>query len=263
VSELEFLSEPDTSSLKQTIFTGRMAEAVHEQINGWLKEGVIREVQYTPKAVTPMLVVPKPHSDQLRICLDFRLMNSCVKQVWAPPIDRHALIRTLERKKYFSTIDVSSAFLCIKLADHLQEYFGIYFRDRFFVFQRLPFGFHNSMNFFLRAIRFTLAKVQPMLPSDVTIASYVDDICVASNSRDSHVKALRILFSALEMDGWTANIGKCKFLQQSVLFLGVNYSRGGTAPDPALLTKLRNLQLSIGAHLSAFEAILEVETRHV
>jgi len=97
------------------------------------------------------------------------------------------------------------------------------------------------MNFFLRAIRFTLAKVQPMLPSDVTIASYVDDICVASNSRDSHVKALRILFSALEMDGWTANIGKCKFLQQSVLFLGVNYSRGGTAPDPALLTKLRNL----------------------
>lgn len=74
--------------------------------------------------------------------------------------------------KFFSILDVSSAFLCIKLEDHLESYFGVQFENIFFVFQSLPFGVHNSMNLFLRAMHFTLSKVRSFLPSNVTIASY-------------------------------------------------------------------------------------------
>jgi len=46
-----------------------MKEIVQNHITEWLQEEVIKEISYTPKVVTPILVVPKPHSDKLRILL--------------------------------------------------------------------------------------------------------------------------------------------------------------------------------------------------
>ena len=243
VSELPFISKPDTSTLKQSVFSGRMKAMALEQITDWLAQGIVREVQYTPKAVTPILMVPKPRSSAYRLCLDFRLVNSCCRHVYSPPIDRHALLRDLPKRKVFSTVDISSAFTCVRIAEHLQTYFGIELDGRFYVFKRLPFGFHNSMHLFLRAIRFTVAKVRPLLPRDVTLVSYVDDLCIASDSVESHRTALRLLFKYLQEDGWTINMDKCKLFKSDVLFLGVRYSAQGVSPDPALLTKLSSLPL--------------------
>lgn len=201
------------------------------------------EVHYTPKAITPILMVPKPRSSLYRLCLDFRLVNSCCKQVYSPPVDRHALLRDLPRRRVFSTVDISSAFTCVRIAAHLQTYFGIELDGKYYVFQRLPFGFHNSMHLFLRAIRFTLAKVRPLLPPDVCLVSYVDDICIASDTMESNRRALQILFTHLQADGWTINPEKCVFFKHDVLFLGVRYSREGISPDPALLSKLGSLPL--------------------
>lgn len=243
VSYLPFVSEPDTSSLKQPVLSARMKLLAQKQIDDWVVDGIVKEVDYTPKAVTPILLVPKPHSEDFRLCLDFRLVNSCCRQVYSPPVDRTALINDLPKKKIFSTIDVASAFTCIRLAEHLQTYFGINFDGRFFVFTRCPFGFHNSMHLFLRAIRYSLAKVRPYLPADTCVASYVDDICVASESKRTHQRALHLLFQQLETDGWTVKLPKCKLFQSEVMFLGIRYSSDGTAPDSSVLTKLTNLAL--------------------
>lgn len=243
VTDLPFISEPDTSNLKQSVFSARMKIMAEAQIAEWESQGIIQEVHYTPKAVTPILMVPKPHSDAYRLCLDFRLVNSCCRQVYSPPIDRHALIQDLPRKRIFSVIDISSAFTCIRLAEHLQTYFGIEMGGRHFVFTRLPFGFHNSMHLFLRAIHYTLSKARKQLPDEVNLLSYVDDLCVASDSKAAHLKALEIIFHHLEVDGWTINLSKCKLLRPCVTFLGIQYSTLGISPDPELLTKFDSLDL--------------------
>ena len=243
VEDLPFVSEPDTSRLRQGVFSARMRTAANQQIEEWVHAGIIRPVAYTPKAVTPILLVPKPHSSDLRLCLDFRLINSCCKQVHSPPIDRHALIADLPRRHIFSTIDISSAFTCIRLASHLQEFFGIQFDGCYYVFTRLPFGYHNSMHFFLRAIQFTLARVRPHLPSDATIVNYVDDICVATDTIASHHHVLGLLFAALQEDGWTIKQSKCHLFQPEVHFLGIRYSHRGIEPDPGILDKIARLPL--------------------
>ena len=247
VTELPFISEPDTSQLKHPVFSSRMRTMVEKQLKDWLDQGVVHEVDYTPRAITPMLLVPKPRSADFRLCLDFRLVNSCCAQVFSPPLDRHALIADLPSKKIFSSVDVSSAFTCVRLAEPLQTYFGIQFDGRYYVFRRLPFGFHNSMHLFLRAIRHTLAKVRPQLPADSIVAAYVDDICIVSDTPQSHRRSLELLFSARQEDGWTVKPSKCKLFQSELLFLGIRYSASGIHPDPALLAKLDDLRLPTSA----------------
>ena len=102
VSDLPFISEPDTSQLRQPVLSAQMKVLAQKQIDDWMSAGIIRRVTFTPKAVTPILLVPKPHSEDYRLCLDFRLVNSCCKQVYSPPIDRTALVNDLQKKKIFS-----------------------------------------------------------------------------------------------------------------------------------------------------------------
>lgn len=225
------------------MFSAREHEIVNDQIMQWVQEGILGEVSFTPTFVSPLILVPKDNGVRFRLCVDFRLLNSICLQEFSPTLDRTALMRNLKKGQVFSTVDVSSAFLCIQLHSSLQTFFGIQFDNTYYTFRRLPFGFINSGHFFLRAMRYTISKIMPSLPDGSHVFVYVDDLLVVSTNNEFHEKTLLLLFHALEEDGWVINESKCCFFKNSVKFLGSVVGSFGMYPSPEVINKLEQLPL--------------------
>jgi hypothetical protein len=82
-----------------------------------------------------------------------------------------------------------------------------------FVFPRTPFGLCNVAQAFQRMMDTTLAG----LPF---IFVYIDNILVASATREQHLKNLREVFERLAANGLSVKPSKCLFGQEAVRFLG-------------------------------------------
>lgn len=72
-------------------------------------------------------------------------------------------------------------------------------------------------------MRSTLAKEG----IEETAVNYVDDIAIATKTKESHGKALFILLSVLEKHGWTVKETKIEWMKEKIEFLGHSVSQNG------------------------------------
>lgn len=86
-------------------------------------------------------------------------------------------------------MDVSNAFWQIPLEESSRKYTGFLFNGQSYVFNRLPFGLKTAGASFTRAIHSALEEAA----GDFTV-TYLDDILIASNSVEEHLKHLEIVF---------------------------------------------------------------------
>lgn len=137
--------------------------------------------------------------------MDFWCLDACAQQVFAPVLDWQVIISYMAKKKDYSTLDISSAFMCMEMSKQMATFFAFQHEGRFFVLNWLPFGDHNSMNLFLRAINFTLIRVRQILchqvPDDI-LSSYADDLCLGTDNHHTHYKVLKILLQEFQSNGW-------------------------------------------------------------
>lgn len=122
VQYIHFLRPPASPRLEHIPLKGRYVQASMKQILSWEDQGIVKEVSWTPHIGSPLVITPKPHSHDFRVCLDFRYLNPCVRQVFAPALDRQAIITNLSKKLVYSTLDISSAFMCIEISQHLSTF---------------------------------------------------------------------------------------------------------------------------------------------
>lgn len=139
VDDSPFIHPPTSPRLGHIPLWERVAAAANIQIQQWLPGNIIREVSWTPAIISPLLVAPKPHSCDLCLCLDFWYLNTNIHQIFAPAIDRQTILGNLTNKNVYSTIDVSSAFMCITITRHMETYFAFQNGVHCYVFERLPF----------------------------------------------------------------------------------------------------------------------------
>ena len=240
VSNVRFICEPKRMRLPQRMFSGRECELVRGQLLQWLEQGIIREVTSAPLIISPIVLAPKGNAS-FRLCVDFRYLNSMCVQDFCPVTDRVSLLRNIRASYVMSTIDVSNAYLCLRLHPSIQPYFGVCFDFKYFIFQRCPFGFCNSGHFFVMAMHYTISHAIKEFSQDSHIYVYVDDILIMSNGIESHKRALVSVFRALDRDGWSVCLSKCDFFKTSVRFLGCLIDRSGFVPSLDVIRKLKEL----------------------
>lgn len=130
-----------------------------------------------------------------------------------PTIDE--IFAKIGNKKYFSTLDVTNAFWQIPLDKGSQKYTGFLFNNQSYVVKRLPFGLKTSDASFTRAMNKALQDENLNF-----VIIYLDDILIASNSIEEHLKHTSLLLQKLQKVGFKLNRGKCKFLKTEIKFLG-------------------------------------------
>jgi hypothetical protein len=79
----------------------------------------------------------------------------------------------------------------------------------------MPFGLSNAPSTFMQLMNTVL---RPYIGKFVVV--YFDDIVVFSNKTKDHWQHLNVILDALRKHQLYANLKKCSFLQESLVFLG-------------------------------------------
>ena len=91
----------------------------------------------------------------------------------------------------------------------------------------MPFGLTNALSTFMCLMSHVLRDCIGKF-----VVVYFDDILVFSRSLSGHVGHLRDVLSILKVNQLYANIDKCNFYVDSVVFLGFVVNKNGVHVDP-------------------------------
>lgn len=87
-----------------------LEKVVDEKIGNLLDQGIIEKVHGPPNWVSPLVVVPRNHSDDIRICVDMRRANQAADRENHPLPTFEDFLPRLGNAEYFSKIYIKNAF---------------------------------------------------------------------------------------------------------------------------------------------------------
>jgi hypothetical protein len=99
----------------------------------------------------------------------------------------------------------------------------------------MPFGLTNAPSTFMTLMNEVL---RPFIGKFVIV--YFDDILIYSKSFDEHIKHLRVVFCALREAHLFANLEKCTFCTDRVIFLGYVVTPEGIEVDEVKIKAIKN-----------------------
>jgi predicted aspartyl protease len=207
---------------------------LRRQITDLMDKGWIRAS--ASSAGAPVLLVKKP-GGKWRFCVDYRGLNRITQADRYPlPLIKETL-RTLSTARWFTKVDVRSAFYRVRVAEgdeHLTA-----FRTRFGLFEWLvcPMGLTGAPATFQRYINKALRETL----GDFTTA-YLDDVLIYSGgSRKDHITKVRRTLQLLREAGLHLDIKKCVFAVKTVHYLGYVIQAGeAVQPDPEKVQAIRD-----------------------
>ena len=113
--------------------------------------------------------------------------------------------------KYFTTLDINSAFWPIPLRIDDRRKTGFVTQDGHFQWTCLPFGLKTSPEIFQRILSNILRK------HELTgfAVNYIDDILIYSYSFEKHIKHIKRVLEAIIKEGFRQRFKKCTFASDS------------------------------------------------
>ena len=162
------------------------------------------------------------------MCIDFRALNANTRLDVFPLPCIADLLDRLGQAKYFSSIDLASAYHQLRIKEGDEHKTAFLTNEGLFEYVVVPFGLTNAPASFQRCMNLCF---HDMLSEYVLV--YLDDILIYSKTAEEHVDHLCYAFQCLRDEKWYAKRKKCSFAELEVKYLGHVIGYGHCWVDPA------------------------------
>ncbi len=150
----------------------------------------------------------------LRLCVDYCALNKITTKNRHPLPLINKLIDRLSGVKVYTKLDLRDAYhrIRIKKGDEWKTAFRT--RYKLWEYVVMLFGLTNTPATFQAYINKTLDGLL-----DTIYITYIDDICIYSNSIKEHANHMRQVLERLRKAGLYVKLSKCEFNKQEIAFL--------------------------------------------
>ena len=219
--EIELI-DPTVKPLKQYAY--RVNPTVGEKQKEFIEEMLAAGVIHPSKSpwASPVVCVPKADGTQ-RFCTDFRRLNTVIKSDVFPLPRIDDLLDRMGGCRFFSTLDLKSAFWQIPIASRSQELTAFVCQGQLYEYAKTPFGLKTSPAVFQRNMELVVEGLSEFA------SAYLDDLIVYSVSKEDHLKHIEDVLQRLVKHNLQVKLSKCRFFTTEVAFLGHTVSAAGIA----------------------------------
>ena len=209
-----------------------LRERVDTMVEEMRQNGVMQPSQ-SPWA-SPIVLTTKKDGTSC-FCVDYRRLNQVTKQDVYPLPWVDDSLDLLAHSKYFTTLDLASGYLQVKVEPQSQEKTAFVTHSGLFEFKKMPFGLCNAPATFQRLMERVL---EGFTRSKCLV--YIDDILVVGSSYQDHLENVVAVLDRLRSAGLRLKPAKCHFAKKEVDYLGYRVSAEGIQADPKKVEAVNN-----------------------
>ena len=173
-------------------------------------------------------VFSKKASGGLRVCLDPRSLNQCIKRTHHKTPTLEEITNRLSGSKVFSKLDAKHGYWSIKLDEESSKLTTFNRPIGRFRFKRLPFRLNVSQDAFQQC----MDQILSQCPGTIGITVHGKD------DKD-HDRNLHHLMKVAQKCGLVFNAAKCLIKTPQIKFFGMVYDVNGMHPDPEKCAEIR------------------------
>ncbi|GFW33719.1 retrovirus-related Pol polyprotein from transposon 17.6 [Trichonephila clavipes] len=205
---------------------------VDEQIEELLRLDLIEESD--AEIAYPIVCVNKKDGT-LRLCVDFRALNSESVSDDFPMEDAVKLIHSIGRANIITTLDLLKGYWAIPMAEDSKNLTSFKTHRQQYHFKVMSFGLKNASATFQREMNKALSCYREFS------RAYIDDIAIFSKNWEEHLLHLDTILTKLSELNFTVNLKKCAFGKAQIKYLGHIIGSGKHEPDPEKTAVINNL----------------------
>lgn len=211
---------------------------IENQVAKLLEKGLIEE-SYSPFAAPVTLAYKKEDNRKSRLCIDFRELNKIVVPQSQPfPLIEDLMVKSVNCK-YFTTLDINSAFWSIPLKIQDRHKTAFVTQEGHFQWTCLPFGLKTSPAIFQRILSNIIRKYKLA----GFVVNFIDDIMIFSKTFAEHIIHLTRLLEAILKEGFRLKFSKCTFANNHAKYLGHIIQNNSIKPLKDYLVAVRNFPI--------------------
>jgi len=197
-----------------------------------------------------VVVARNETTSKKRLCVDYSQTVNKFTHLDAYLLPRiNDTIRQVLQYKWFSTLDLQSAYHQVELLPGERMYTAFEANGQLYQYKKMPFGLKNAPAAFQRTINALIAE-----NNCTGTFAYLDDITVCGHTKEEHDQNLRSFLDLATKHNLMFNDSKCVFASDTINLLSYRITNGKFQPDPERITPL--MELPIPGNAKALQRII-------
>lgn len=234
--KVKFLIDPSVRPTKNSSFRipASLEAGVEKQLEDLERLGIIENARHNSPWMSRMDVVVKDKT-KWRIVLDMREVNKAIFRELYPFPTMERFVAKLSGAKYFTKLDLKSAFHHIELDEKSRDMTTFMTPKGPRRFTRLLFGVNCAPEIFQRTM-------DEILQGCSGVIVFIDDILIFASSLEQLKQREDEVMKRLKDNNLTLNEAKCKRQTDSVEFLGFKINEKGIKPSAEKVDAVKNFR---------------------